>query len=189
MLGEGDAGATAAAEFVRDLEEEHDIADDGAGTTSAPTPPLPIEAEAIRDELARVEDFVRRARALPRDSKAASLVQAVRMVMDRPGGPAQGRDLHRVPDDPGLLRELLLQQTELRDEDITLFRGNNDSPRAREALDAWRDANGRGPRAPSASVAVRLALVDEFRQRSTVLISSEAGAKGLNLQFCDTVIN
>ena len=38
-------------------------------------------------------------------------------------------------------------------------------------------------------MAVRLALVDEFRQRSTVLISSEAGAKGLNLQFCDTVIN
>ena len=36
---------------------------------------------------------------------------------------------------------------------------------------------------------MRLALVDEFRQRSTVLISSEAGAKGLNLQFCDTVIN
>ena len=38
-------------------------------------------------------------------------------------------------------------------------------------------------------MAVRLALVDEFRQRSTVLISSEAGAKGLNLQFCETVIN
>ena len=60
-------------------------------------------------------------------------------------------------------------------------RGAAHSPRAREALDAWRDANGQGARTPSASVAVRLALVDEFRQRSTVLISSEAGAKGLNL--------
>jgi SNF2 family DNA or RNA helicase len=36
---------------------------------------------------------------------------------------------------------------------------------------------------------VRLALVHEFRTRSKVLISTEAGAKGLNLQFCDTVIN
>ena len=186
MLGEGDAGERAAAEFVRDLEEEDDIGAGGAGTTAAPMPPLTIETGAIRAELARVEDFVRRARALPRDSKAASLVQAVRMVMDRPADRRKVVIFTESLTTQDYLRGL---QTELRDEDITLFRGNNDSPRAREALDAWRDANGRGARAPSASVAVRLALVDEFRQRSTVLISSEAGAKGLNLQFCDTVIN
>ncbi len=187
MLGEGDAGERAAADFTRDLEEEDDFADGGPRTTSAPTPPLPLETEAIRDELARVEDFVRRARALPRDSKAASLVQAVRMVMDRPADRRKVVIFTESLTTQDYLRGLLLEQTELRDEDITLFRGNNDSPRAREALDAWRDANG--SRTPSASVAVRLALVDEFRQRSTALISSEAGAKGLNLQFCDTVIN
>ena len=76
MLGEGDAGAAAAAEFVRDLEEEDDIGAGGAGATSAPMPPLPIDAEAVRAELARVEDFVRRARALPRDSKAAEATRA-----------------------------------------------------------------------------------------------------------------
>ena len=38
-------------------------------------------------------------------------------------------------------------------------------------------------------VAVRLALVHEFRTRSKVFICTEAGAKGLNLQFCETVIN
>jgi len=36
---------------------------------------------------------------------------------------------------------------------------------------------------------MRLALVHEFRTKSRVFISTEAGAKGLNLQFCDTVIN
>jgi glycosyltransferase involved in cell wall biosynthesis len=38
-------------------------------------------------------------------------------------------------------------------------------------------------------VAIRLALVHEFRTRSKVLVCTEAGAKGLNLQFCETVIN
>ena len=38
-------------------------------------------------------------------------------------------------------------------------------------------------------MAVRLALVHEFRTRSKIFICTEAGAKGLNLQFCDTVIN
>src|SRR5262249_49603244 len=42
---------------------------------------------------------------------------------------------------------------------------------------------------PSCDVVVRLALVHEFRTRSKVLVCTEAGAKGLNLQFCETVIN
>ena len=44
-------------------------------------------------------------------------------------------------------------------------------------------------RRPSTAVATRLGLVHEFKTRSRVFISTEAGAKGLNLQFCDTIIN
>ena len=90
------------------------------------------------------------------------------------------------------LRQLLLQQTELADGDITLFRGKNDSQRALDALGLWREEVEPGvPKRlrPTPPVAVRLALVHEFRTRSKVLISSEAGAKGLNLQFCDTLVN
>ena len=132
MLGEGDAGATVAGEFVRDLEDD---IDDGTSETSSAPMALPKETEAIRTELARVEDFVRRARALPRDSKAASLVQAVRMVMDRPADRRKVVIFTESLTTQDYLRALLLEQTELRDEDITLFRGNNDSPRARTALD------------------------------------------------------
>src|SRR5207244_364561 len=77
-------------------------------------------------------------------------------------------------------------------DDITLFRGVNDHDRARQALARWQQEEGArfGSGAkPSREVAVRLALVHEFRTRSRILISTEAGAKGLNLQFCDTVIN
>ncbi len=38
-------------------------------------------------------------------------------------------------------------------------------------------------------LATRLALVHEFKTRSRVFISTEAGAKGLNLQFCDALVN
>ena len=68
----------------------------------------------------------------------------------------------------------------------------NDSPRAQEALHRWREDVGKNlppTSKPSPGVAVRLALVHEFKTRSRVFISTEAGAKGLNLQFCDTVIN
>src|SRR5205814_2376144 len=73
-----------------------------------------------------------------------------------------------------------------------LFRGVNDHDRARQAHARWQQEEGvrlpPGAR-PSREVAVRLALVHEFRTRSKVLVCTEAGAKGLNLQFCETVIN
>jgi ERCC4-related helicase len=35
----------------------------------------------------------------------------------------------------------------------------------------------------------RKALVDEFRHKTQILLSTEAGAEGLNLQFCNLVVN
>jgi hypothetical protein len=86
----------------------------------------------------------------------------------------------------------LLRNLGLGDEEITLFRGVNDHERAQQALGRWKQEEGaRFPPGtkPSREVALRLALVHEFRTRSRVLICTEAGAKGLNLQFCETVIN
>jgi hypothetical protein len=37
--------------------------------------------------------------------------------------------------------------------------------------------------------AARSALIDEFRDRTRILLSTEAGAEGLNLQFCNVVVN
>ena len=191
LLGGDDADAAAsvdaAASFAEDLEED----DQSNGTATPPQEPPTegaLETAGVREELARVEDFVRRARALPQDSKAGSLVKAVRLVMDRPPDRRKVVIFTESLTTQDYLRRLLIEQTELRDDDVTLFRGTNDSPRAMAALRAWREDH-QGDRTPSPSVAVRLALVHEFRTRSTVMISSEAGAKGLNLQFCDTVVN
>jgi hypothetical protein len=89
------------------------------------------------------------------------------------------------------LRQLLLDMG-LGDEDVTLFRGTNDHERAKQAHARWLQEEGRnlppGTR-PTREVAVRLGLVHEFRTRSKVLVCTEAGAKGLNLQFCETIIN
>ncbi len=35
----------------------------------------------------------------------------------------------------------------------------------------------------------RAALVEHFKERGTVMIATEAGAEGINLQFCSLVIN
>ena len=61
-----------------------DLEDDELEAVEEDEPTL--KAAALEDELARVEDFVRRAHELPHDSKAQSLMTAVRTIGDRRGG-------------------------------------------------------------------------------------------------------
>src|ERR1017187_7728862 len=177
-----------AIEVLQDLEDDDDIDEASA------EPALPIDRGALAGELARVEDFVTRARSLPHDAKARSFQEAIRVILDlRRDGSGSGKAVVFTESitTQEYLRRLLLA-IGVGEEDITLFRGVNDHERAQQAHTRWRQEEGDrfapGAR-PSREVAVRLALVHEFRTRSKVLVCTEAGAKGLNLQFCETVIN
>ena len=155
-------------------------------------PPERPDPEKVAKELQRVRDFIQRAETLPRDSKAEKLLEVTRIIAERP--PERRRVVifteSLVTQD--YLRRMLVARGGYVPEAVTLFRGTNESPRANQALERWEEEVGAHLPAyqkPSRSVAVRLALVHEFKTRSQVFISTEAGAKGLNLQFCDTIIN
>jgi hypothetical protein len=72
---------------------------------------------------------------------------------------------------------------------IVCFNGSNSDPETRAILDAWEkqhpDAQATGSRATN----VRAAIVDSFRDQATLLIATEAGAEGLNLQMASLVVN
>jgi hypothetical protein len=178
-----------AIEVLHDLEEEEveieDFTEDSAAADGR---------NAVAAELALVESFVARARSLPHDAKARSFQDAIRVILDL-GTDGRGSGKAVVFTESittqEYLRQLLLLAG-LSDDDITLFRGDNDHPRAHAAFARWLEEEGRrlppGSQ-PTHEAAVRLALVHEFRTRSKILVCTEAGAKGLNLQFCETVIN
>jgi adenine-specific DNA-methyltransferase len=173
---------------LRDLEDEDDVAEQSEDR------PEPLDRRGIESELARVVDFVARAHSLPHDAKARRFQDAIRVVLDL-GSTGRGSGKAVVFTESittqEYLRTLLLDMG-LADSDVTLFRGTNDHARAKSAHERWLQEEGRTlPPAsrPRREVAIRLALVHEFRTRSKVLICTEAGAKGLNLQFCETVIN
>ena len=148
----------------------------------------------MRAELEVVERFAARATALSHDSKARRLLDALRIIQERgEQGSGTGKAVIFTESltTQDYLRKLLLEHG-FDAADVTLFRGNNETAEEERALERWESEVGHAipaSRHPSREVAIRLALVHEFGQRSKVLISTEAGAKGLNLQFCDTVIN
>jgi adenine-specific DNA-methyltransferase len=176
--------------MLGDLEDNDENENEDSSEEASP----PIDRSALAAELARVENFISRARSLPHDAKARSFQDAIKVIFDL-GRQGRGSGKAVVFTESITTQEYLLKL--LRDiglgvEEITLFRGVNDHERAQQALARWREEEGtRFPSGtkPSREVALRLALVHEFCTRSKVLICTEAGAKGLNLQFCDTVIN
>lgn len=77
-----------------------------------------------------------------------------------------------------------------RGDGLVLFNGANNSPGASETYQAWLKANeGSDLVTGVPSADRRKALVDEFRERGTIMIATEAAAEGINLQFCSMLVN
>jgi superfamily II DNA or RNA helicase len=164
-------------EFLADLEEDEDDTSDAASAEAQP-----IDLARARAELERVRTFARRARRLGPGAKADALLRALRQLGDR-----KVLVFTESIATQDFLFELLTANG-FAPTDVTLFRGTNDSRRAKQALEHWRAENPQSGNAPR-DIGVRLALLHEFKTSSRVMIATEAGAKGLNLQFCDVVVN
>jgi ERCC4-related helicase len=75
-------------------------------------------------------------------------------------------------------------------EGIVLFNGSNTDDRSKEIYAAWLDRHRGTDRVTgSKSADMRSALVDYFREQGRIMIATEAGAEGINLQFCALVVN
>ena len=117
---------------------------------------------------------LRRARAIAADTTQGALASQD-AIRRRPGSwprrprQRQGRGVHRVDHDAGVPARAAARHAASATSDVTLFRGDNDHDRAQQAHARWLEEEGRnlppGTR-PSREVAVRLALVHEFRTRS-----------------------
>ena len=74
------------------------------------------------------------------------------------------------------------------DDDIVLFNGENSDEKTRKIYKAYQVKNF-GKTNYGLSVERKHAIVDYFANNAKILILTDAGSEGLNLQFCNTVIN
>lgn len=74
------------------------------------------------------------------------------------------------------------------EDDILLFNGGFDDAMTKEIYRAWQVRNF-GKTNYGRSIEYKHAIVDYFREHSKILVVTDAGSEGLNLQFCNTVIN
>lgn len=75
-------------------------------------------------------------------------------------------------------------------DEIVLMNGTNTDPGSRAVYEAWVDRHRNSDLiSGSKSADTKAAIVEEFKDRSTLLIATESAAEGVNLQFCSLVVN
>ena len=73
---------------------------------------------------------------------------------------------------------------------LLLLNGSNSDPNARRIYKEWRELHAGSDKISGSQTAdMKASLVEEFKNNATLLISTESGAEGLNMQFCSLLIN
>jgi len=73
---------------------------------------------------------------------------------------------------------------------IVLFNGSNNDEKSKEIYQKWLEKNKDSDKITGSKTAdLRAALVDCFRYEAEIMIATEAGSEGVNLQFCSLLIN
>lgn len=183
-------------EFWDETETEEDLLDDeeeelfGDGEFEPEPDPLTIK-ELVEEELAELRTYAMLAANITNNTKGEALVKALQMAFEQTaalGGPRKAVVFTESRKTQRYLLELLNDSGYAGE--VVLLNGTNTDPECTEVYNRWVERHGeRLARQESKQVAMRTALVDEFRDHATILISTEAGAEGLNLQFCSLVVN
>jgi len=198
QLTPADAATTDAlqSEYESLMETKEEWEGEGPDSQSAPTTDAAPSSNAndiaaIRQELADLHNYKKLAESISRNEKGNALLVALRTGMDRAEETGASRKALIFTESrrtQAYLKELLKNSGYAGK--LVTFNGTNDDPESQEIHKAWLDRHaGQDCVTGSASADVRSALVEEFRDRASVMIATESAAEGINLQFCNLVVN
>jgi ERCC4-related helicase len=187
-----------AQESPEPLEQELNQDYEGLDTTAEeweedppPEPLSPADRAALEAEIADLDDFARLATSIEHNAKGKALVKALRIAMDKAvelGAEKKAIIFTESRRTQSYLLRVLADSP--WHDGITLFNGSNTDESSRAIYAAWLDRHrGTDLVSGSRTADMRSALVDYFREQGKILIATEAGAEGINLQFCSLVVN
>jgi len=189
------AAATTPAEHVAEVLGE-DIADTSEGmeeeweTENAATPAPPPKM-SIAQEIAELSSYRALAGSIQTNAKGDALLIALRKGFEKAaelGAPKKA--LVFTESRRTQLYLLHLLESNGYGGQVVLFNGTNSDPASKAIYQSWHKRHaGQETVSGSPSADMRSALVDQFRDGASVMIATESAAEGVNLQFCNLVVN
>ena len=177
-----------------ELDKDYEALDETAEEWGEEQPAEPLsetDRVAIESEIADLDEFARIATSIEFNAKGKALLKALRIAMNK--ATELGAEQKAIiftesrKTQSYLLRALADSPWK---EGIVLFNGSNTDDRSRAIYAAWLDRHqGTDHVTGSKTADMRSAIVDYFREKGQIMIATEAGAEGINLQFCSLVVN
>ncbi len=150
-----------------------------------------VDLEKLNAEINELTDYIRWARSLGIDTKTRALLKALDIgfsAMDEMGAAKKVVIFTESRRTQNWLKDFLEGNGYAGQ--VLTFNGTNKDDASGKIYQEWLVANKESGRATgSRQVDLRTAIIDRFRDRASVLIATEAGAEGLNLQFCSAIVN
>jgi superfamily II DNA or RNA helicase len=184
-----------AAEPLEDeLNNDYEAFDETAEEWSDHEPAEPLsdaDRAALEAEVADLDRFARLALSISHNAKGKALVKAlgVAFAKARELGSAEKAIIFTESRKTQSYLLRVLADSEFKD-GIVLFNGTNTDDQSKLIYSVWLEKHAGTDRITgSKSADMRSALVDYFRDQGRIMIATEAGAEGINLQFCSLVVN
>lgn len=151
----------------------------------------PEQVEKMRAEVEDLKEYARLARSITVNQKAVKLIEALHQGFERlreVGAPQKAIIFTDSSKTQDYIARTLAEAGWAGD--IVCFNGTNDSLEATAIYKRWLQQNQNSDVITGIQAADRRkALVDEFRERASIMIATEAAAEGINLQFCSMLVN
>ena len=176
------------------LEEDYEALDETADEWEDglfPEELTEVARAAIEQEIADLEGFASLASSIDHNAKGKALLKALHIAF------AKAREIGAEEKAIIFTESRKTQSYLLRvladspfAEGVVLFNGSNTDDRSRAIYSSWLQRHQGTDRVSGSRTAdMRSALVDYFREEGRIMIATEAGAEGINLQFCSLVVN
>jgi len=181
--------------LAEDFEALPEIDDEWTGDDAAqqPEPGAADASPEAKIELADLQRFVQLAQSVERDSKATKLVEVLPTAFKLAQEKGAARKAVLFTESVKTQEYLFKLLTESGYEgEIVLMNGSNNDETSKRTYASWKARNAHrweDVSSGSKSADMKAAIVDEFRERGTLLLATESAAEGVNLQFCSIVIN
>ena len=183
-------------EIEDEWAEDNEDSEDTQGPAVAQLSPQQLHE--MKQEMDTLREFHTLARSIQKNSKGEVLLTALRKgfaaAVDaqkgQSGGALQQKAL--IFTESRRTQEYLfqiLEQTQFAGK-VVLFNGSNTDPKSQQIYRQWVERHSGTDRITGSPTAdKRAALVDYFRDEASIMIATEAAAEGINLQFCNLVVN
>ncbi|AWW25978.1 SNF2-related protein [Acetobacterium sp. KB-1] len=178
-------------EFKDDYDTFDELVEEQEESDNLLLADLEQDRASVSQELDKLRGFAELAKSITNNSKGDNLLIALQKGFDeteKRGGQRKAVIFTESRRTQEYLLNLLSNHG--YSDDIVFLNGTNNDAISRRIYTEWKDRHKHdGIISGSRQADMKTAVVEEFRDRASILIGTEAAAEGINLQFCSLIVN